>query len=201
MIVPEGWPFVLVPVCAGVASAILGWVWTGWSLVAVGVVCLVVFRDPPRSCELPAGVACAPADGRIDLLQKLDDGPAGRLRVRVRMPPFAPQVTRLPLEATLIEVDRLEAPLEAPREALESSWSTAYGTIALRQIAGRFARRIVFDHSPGRLVERGARVGVMRFGTRVEVDLPIDAMPLVHVGDRVHAGSTAIARWTKPEVA
>ncbi len=201
MIVPEGWPFVLVPACVGVASAVLGWVWAGWILVTIGAICMVVFRNPPRSCTSPVGVACAPADGRVDLIQKLDEGPTHRLRLRVRIPPFAAQITRLPLAATLVEVDRLEAPAEAPREVLESIWTTVRGTLALRQVAGRFARRVVFDHSPGNHVERGARVGVMRFGARVEVDLPANATPLVKVGDRVRAGCTPIADWTAPEVA
>ncbi len=200
MIVPEGWPFVLIPACAGLASAILGWTWPGWLLVGVGVVCLVVFRNPPRSCAFPADVACAPADGHIDLLQEIEGGSASCLRLAVRIPPFAPQVTRLPIQATLVEIDRLDAPLDAPREALESTWSSARGPFALRQIAGRFAHRVVFDHSPGRLVERGERVGVMRFGARVEIDLPQGAKPLVQVGDRVRAGSTPIARWAGAEV-
>jgi len=200
MIVPEGWPFILVPACLGLGLAILGWIWAGWVVIGVGLVCLFVFRDPPRSFTAPPGVACAPADGRVERLELVEEGEQSRLRLGIRIPPFAPQVTRLPLDAELVEVVRRDAPIDAPREVLESSWRTRCGPMALRQVAGRFAHRVVFDKLPGATVERGARIGMIRFGARVEVDLPGPLTALVRVGDRVRAGGTPIARSAAPEV-
>ena len=75
-----------------------------------------------------------------------------------------------------------------------SVWEGAAGRIGLKQIAGVIARRIVFDHAPGASVRRGDRIGLIRFGSRVDVFLPADAELLVRVGDRVRAGSSPLAR-------
>jgi phosphatidylserine decarboxylase len=77
-----------------------------------------------------------------------------------------------------------------------SVWDGPSGKIALKQIAGIVARRIVFDHSPGDAVLRGDRIGLIRYGSRVDVFLPDDAAILVEEGDRVRAGESAIAELT-----
>ena len=76
-----------------------------------------------------------------------------------------------------------------------SVWEGPAGRIALKQIAGLVARRIVFDHSPGDEVDRGQRIGLIRYGSRVDVFLPEDAEILVAVGDHVKAGETVLARF------
>jgi phosphatidylserine decarboxylase len=74
-----------------------------------------------------------------------------------------------------------------------SVWEGPAGRVALKQIAGLVARRIVFDHRPGDTVERGDRIGLIRYGSRVDIFLPQDATILVGQGDRVRAGESAIA--------
>jgi phosphatidylserine decarboxylase len=76
-----------------------------------------------------------------------------------------------------------------------SVWEGPAGRIALKQIAGLVARRIVFDHSPGDEVDRGQRIGLIRYGSRVDVFLPEDAEILVDLGAHVRAGETALARF------
>ena len=76
-----------------------------------------------------------------------------------------------------------------------SVWDGPHGRIALKQIAGLVARRIVFDHNPGDSVLRGDRIGLIRYGSRVDVFLPDDATILVRKGDRVRAGESAIAEF------
>ena len=75
-------------------------------------------------------------------------------------------------------------------------WQGPAGRVALKQIAGLVARRIVFDFSPGDEAKRGDRIGLIRYGSRVDVFLPADAEILVEKGDRVRAGESALAQLT-----
>ncbi len=192
MIVPEGWPLVLTPACLGVAAVALGWPAAGWLLTGFAALCLLVFRNPPRTSDAAPDVACAPADGIVESFGPARDG--SEVRIVLRIPPFAPQVTRMPVSGTLETVSRESAAGVLLRECVTSAWGTRHGRVVLRQIAGRFARRVVFDHEVGETAERTARVGVLRFGSRVEVELPAGTVPLVTVGDRVRAGSSSLAR-------
>lgn len=192
MIVAEGWPLVLLPACLGVAAVSLGWPAFGWASVAFAAASLYVFRNPPRSFDGPPEVALAPADGTVELVEAPEDGP---IRLVIRIPPTAPQVTRLPVAARLEEIGHESAAGGLLRECSTSLWATAAGPLTIRQIAGRFGRRIVFDHRAGDRVERGQRIGMLRFGSRVEVVLPPGASPTVETGARVRAGATPVARF------
>jgi phosphatidylserine decarboxylase len=206
MIAPEGWPFILIPMCAGIATVVLGWPVAGWILIGFGVFGLFFFRNPDRTCEAPANVACSPADGRIIAV---DDAP-GELaerglpqRISVFMSVFNVHVNRAPLDGTLVEyrynpgkkVSAFKEKASLANEQNLSVWETPVGKIAFKQIAGSIARRIVFDHAVGDTVRRGDRVGLIRYGSRVDIFLPADAEVLVRVGDRVRAGTSGVARY------
>ena len=115
---------------------------------------------------------------------------------------FSVHVNRAPIDATLAEYRYSQGRTFAAytdkaslvNEQNLSVWEGAAGRLALKQIAGVIARRIVFDHAPGAAVRRGDRIGLIRFGSRVDVFLPADAEVLVRVGDRVRAGESALAR-------
>jgi phosphatidylserine decarboxylase len=205
MIAPEGWPFVLVPLCAAAVAGALGWLTLAACLAACAAFCLFFFRNPRRECSASADVACSPADGKVIACGVAPDGmaPAGLpVRVSVFMSVFSVHVNRAPIDATLTgyqynpgrTLAAYSDKASLVNEQNLSVWEGAAGRIGLKQIAGVIARRIVFDHEPGAAVRRGDRIGLIRFGSRVDVFLPAGAELLVSVGDRVRAGSSPLAR-------
>ncbi len=205
MIAPEGWPFVLVPALAGVVLVAAGWPVPGWVMVALGAFGLYFFRDPPRRCEAPPEVACSPADGKVIVVG--DAPPELRERglprqVSVFMSVFDVHVNRAPIEGELVEyaynpgrkISAFKEKASLENEQNLQVWRGPAGTVGLKQIAGVIARRIVFDHRIGARVRRGDRIGLIRYGSRVDVFLPEGAEVLVAVGDRVRAGETPLAR-------
>jgi len=207
MIAPEGWVFVWVPVGLGAGSLWLGWPWLGWPLIAIGLFSLFFFRDPRRSCDQPANVACSPADGRVILV---GDAPADLVarglprQISVFMSVFDVHVNRAPVDGTLVEyhynpgrkISAFKDKASSVNEQNLSTWEGPAGRIALKQIAGLVARRIVFDHDLEDTVRRGDRIGLIRYGSRVDVFLPDSAEILVEKGDRVQAGRSPLAVLT-----
>lgn len=204
MIAPEGWPFVWVPLGLGGGALFLGWPWLGWPLVALGLFALFFFRNPERNCDHGAEVACSPADGKVIVVGSAPDDLAERglpRQISVFMSVFDVHVNRAPITGELVEYQynkgrkfsafKEKASLE--NEQNLSVWEGRLGRIALKQIAGLIARRIVFDHSVGDTVPRAGRIGLIRYGSRVDIFLPDDAQILVRVGDRVHAGESPLA--------
>jgi phosphatidylserine decarboxylase len=210
MIAQEGWPFVLLPAAVGIVFIIVGWPIPGWVLVSLGAFALFFFRNPERRCEAPDGVACSPADGRIIAIDKAPKELQERgltQRVSVFMSVFDVHVNRAPLGGTLVEysynpgrkVSAFKEKASLENEQNLSLWDTPNGIVALKQIAGIIARRIVFDHREGTSVQRGDRIGLIRYGSRVDVFLPETAEVLVAIGNRVRAGATPLARLGSPD--
>lgn len=204
MIAPEGWPFVCVPLGVGGGALFLGWPWLGWPLVACGLFALFFFRNPERGCDHGAEVACSPADGKVIVVGKAPDHLSNQglpRQISVFMSIFDVHVNRAPTDGKLagytynkgrkISAFKEKASLE--NEQNLSVWEGSLGRIALKQIAGLVARRIVFDHKIGDRVVRGERIGLIRYGSRVDIFLPDQTQILVRVGDRVRAGESPLA--------
>jgi len=205
MIAPEGWPFVLIPVCVGAVIWRLGWPWVGGALIIFGLFALLFFRDPTRSCAVDPMVACSPADGRVI---KVCPAPEEMARhglpqqLSIFMSVFNVHVNRAAIDGELTEYSynkgrkfsafKDKASLE--NEQNLSVWEGPAGRVGLKQIAGLVARRIVFDHEVGDSVSRGQRIGLIRYGSRVDVFLPADAEIMVALGDTVRGGESPIAR-------
>ncbi|HVH09349.1 MAG TPA: phosphatidylserine decarboxylase family protein [Gemmatimonadales bacterium] len=210
-IAPEGWPFIL----PGWAVVTLGaWVARGspwlWgpeaALVLVAVWLLVFFRDPARSGPRGDRYVIAPADGKIVDVRDLDEPmylKAPATRISIFMSVFDVHVNRYPASGT-VELVRYHAGrflhAASDKASLENEQAsvvlrTAAGTVLVRQIAGLIARRIVTDGTPGARATQGERMGMIRFGSRVDVFLPAAARPAlrVAVGDRVRAGASVLA--------
>ena len=206
MIAPEGWPFAVTPLFAGAVVWLVGWPIVGVLLIAMGVFALFFFRNPQRNCAFSPETACAPADGKVikvcpappDMVQR-----GLPKQISIFMSVFNVHVNRAAIDGDLTEYSynkgrkfsafKDKASLE--NEQNLSVWDGPKGRIALKQIAGLVARRIVFDHSPGDAVLRGDRIGLIRYGSRVDIFLPDDATVLVEEGDRVRAGESAIAEF------
>jgi phosphatidylserine decarboxylase len=203
---------------AAALAALFGFVRPIWlaSGLAVPVVVLAgwvlwFFRDPPRRCPDEPRALISPADGLVtDLTPIGADSALGRTGVRIGifMNIFDVHVNRSPLEATVKRVEHRPGVLLDARDPAASDRNEAMSIylscrrggqdwpLVVRQIAGKIARRIVTDVVPGQVVARGQRIGMIKFGSRVEVLLcdELAGEMRVAIGQRVKAGSTVLAR-------
>jgi len=206
-IAPEGRPFILGAAAIGIILVLLGWMVSAfaWGLVLLWVVAF--FRDPERHWARGDRLIVAPADGKVVSVIEVDE-PAfleGRARrVSIFMNVFDCHVNRYPADGTVAY--RHYNPGAFGHAAAEKSslsneqasvgLTTAHGKVLVRQIAGLVARRIVTDDEVGATVHQGERLGMIRFGSRVDLFLPLDTRVLVHVGDTTRVGVTVVAEWS-----
>jgi len=207
---PDGWPFIAVAVALNaILFALAGWY--GLVLVPPTVWCIAFFRDPERVTPQGEGLIVSPADGVmlpvVEAAPPAELGMGAQLRPRLSifMNVFNVHVNRVPEDGTVIALayrpgkfinasfDKASEHNErmAMRLALRNGQE-----IAVAQIAGLVARRIRCDLVQGQEVRRGARFGIIRFGSRLDVYLPIGATIKVGKGDRVSAGETVLAEVT-----
>lgn len=183
------------------AAGLVTWVagpWFAAPLWVLAAFCLYFFRDPERA--IPAGdVAVSPADGKVVAVKP--EGPALN-RVSIFLNIFDVHVNRAPIAGAIAKVQYREGKFHvASREVCsdqnEQNVVTVQGdgtTVIFKQIAGLIARRIVFRKKPGDRVATGERVGLIKFGSRVDVLFGPEWEIVVHAGMRVSAGSSVIAR-------
>jgi phosphatidylserine decarboxylase len=190
-------------------AAVLWWLTGGW---AWGIAPLVLaafflwfFRDPSRQIPSGDGLIVSPGDGKVTetIMIETPDGP--RKRISIFLSVFNVHVNRAPIGGVLTRVayqkgEYLNAMNPKSAERNEQNAATMRGEgpdagieVTFKQIAGLLARRIVFRPSQGQELERGERVGLIKFGSRVDVLLPADAIFRVKVGDRVQGGSSVLA--------
>ncbi len=205
IIAREGWPFLaLALAAAAVATAVLGsWSWPFW-IVAIFV--LQFFRDPPRMIPQKTNAVLSPADGRIVVVEKAHDPYANReaLKISVFMNVFNVHSNRSPVDGKIekieyfpgkfVNADLDKASTENERNAVVMT-ATNGQTITFVQVAGLIARRILCYANEQDILARGQRYGFIRFGSRVDVYLPLTAHPLVTVGDKVSATETILAEF------
>ncbi|MDO8264390.1 MAG: phosphatidylserine decarboxylase [Gallionella sp.] len=204
IIAREGWPFLIGSIAiALLLSALAGGVIELLSWVVVLFV-LQFFRDPAREIPQDAGAVLSPADGRIVAVERINDPYVQReaIKVSVFMNVFNVHSNRSPVDGTVQQVwyfpgkfvnaDLDKASTENERNAV---WlKTANGTdITSVQVAGLIARRILCYVKAGDVLARGQRYGFIRFGSRVDVYLPLDANVKVSIGDKVSATTTILA--------
>jgi phosphatidylserine decarboxylase len=208
LIAREGWPHVAIAVVVALlATAFLG----GWSLLfwALAVFVVQFFRDPPRQIPPELGIAVSPADGRVLLVQKARDPYLQRdaLKVSVFMNVINVHSNRSPVEGTVKQRwyhggKFLNASLDKSSDENERTalWIRTDDGIDLTcvQVAGFVARRILCYANAGDRLARGQRYGFIRFGSRVDVYLPLGTIPRVSIGDKVTAGETVFAELPKP---
>lgn len=211
-IAPEGRPFVAAGFLILAALVLWGW-WVGdswwllpllWLPIAVWVPAF--FRDPQRDGPRDSRLVLAPADGRVVSVGEVDEPDiiGGRaLRICVFMNVFNVHVNRHPVDGTVIHrhyrpgkfVNASLDKASVDNEQMTLGVRSACGPVVIRQIAGLVARRIVTDPAEGAVVVQGERLGLIRFGSRVDTFLPASARARVGVGDRTTAGVTVIAEW------
>lgn len=212
---PEGRKFVAA-FAAGALVLWLIWVPLGWVGLGLTVWCYYFFRDPVRSVPLRDGLIVSPADGIVSLIgpaappPELDMGPEPLTRISVFMSVFNCHVNRAVIQGHVGAVAYrpgkfLNASLDKASEDNERNairLDLADGRrIAVVQIAGLIARRIVCFVQPGAFLRTGERFGLIRFGSRLDVYLPPGTAPLVSLGQTMVAGETVLADLDAPVVA
>ena len=210
---PEGWPFIAL---FAVVSLLLGWMWMplGWVGLAATVWCATFFRDPNRMTPLRPGLVVSPADGLVCYVgpsappPELQMAAAQVLKISVFMSVFDVHINRSPLDGTVAHVAYvpgkfLNASLDKAsedNERLGLRLTLADGIeVGVVQIAGLVARRIKCFAKVGDSLLTGQRFGLIRFGSRVDVYLPENVVPLVVPGQRTVAGETVLADFTAGE--
>src|SRR3990172_7087234 len=186
---PEGWVFILVPLAVAV-----GLLWLGWPKVAVLAALLAVFmafffRDPERTPPAVAGAILAPADGRVtEVRRDVSDAFVGAAhQVVIFLSPLDVHVNRASIAGRVASVERGPGGV-LPAYRVEGG----LGRVAMRQVVGVLARRIVCRVGPGDVLEAGQRFGIIMFGSRMDVVMPATARLAVRPGDRTRAGETIL---------
>ena len=203
----EGYPFIAV---FALVTLLLMWAWAPLGLIAfvLTVWCVYFFRDPDRITPVREGLVVSPADGLVVSIRpappppELEMGTDPRMRIAIFMNVFDCHVNRSPCEGTLTKKVYspglfLNATLDKAsddNERMALRMTTVTGNdVAFVQIAGLVARRIVSSVAPGDVLRTGERIGIIRFGSRVDVYLDEGMAPMVVVGQKTVAGETIIA--------
>src|SRR5208282_3893968 len=189
--------------CA-IAAALIAWL-AAWPyavpVLLLGAFCLWFFRDPERQIPDLPGAIVSPGDGKVTGVSTITSAEGPRARISIFLSVFDVHVNRSPI-AGIIRDGRyqrgkfLNAMAADSAEENEQNIVTVEGegrTVIFKQIAGLIARRIVFDLKVGDTVARGQRVGLIKFGSRVDVVFDRDAAIQVKTGDRVKGGATVLA--------
>lgn len=204
IIAREGWPFLAGAVAASVLATLFGgWLWA-LPLWLISVFVLQFFRDPARSAPQGDKLVLAPADGRIVAVEHTLDPYLNReaKKVSVFMNVFNVHSNRSPIQGVVtgvqyfpgkfVNADLDKASSENERNAVMLKTSDGQ-ELTFVQVAGLIARRILCYVKPGETLQPGQRYGFIRFGSRVDVYLPLTAAIKVTLGDRVRAGETVLA--------
>ncbi len=202
--VKEGYFFGLPLLGLSGEAFLLHWYIAGTVLVLLTLFVFSFFRDPNRVIPSEPGAVVSPADGRVVVVTEEENAGRPGQRVSIFLAIWNVHVNRAPASGTIEKMDyRPGKFLAAMREraSFENeqnvfTLSTESGEMVFKQIAGLIARRVVSWKKAGEQVVRGERIGLVRFGSRVDVWLPEGAEILVKVGGNVKGGSSVIARWS-----
>ena len=201
--VKEGYYFGLPPLVLSGVAFLAHWLVAGIILLCLAAFVFYFFRDPERVIPADPGAVVSPGDGRVVVIT--DEEHAGRAgkRISIFLAVWNVHVNRSPAAGTILKMDYRPGKFLAAMMARASteneqnviSLSTASGEMVFKQIAGLIARRVVCWKKAGDVVQRGERIGLVRFGSRVDLWVPREAEILVALGDNVKGGSSVLARW------
>jgi len=202
----EGLPIIFIVALATIVFALLGWKWGAVLGLIATLFVLNFFRDPERVIPQEPGLAVAPADGKVVKIEKMIDPFSGQERtaICIFMNVFNVHVNRSPVAGQVIGIKYF------PGKFFNASLDKAFkdnerNAILIKdkdgrswtvvQIAGLIARRIVCWTEQGDYLKRGERLGMIKFGSRVDLYLPQGYEPVVKVNDEVFAGQSIVARF------
>jgi phosphatidylserine decarboxylase len=201
--VKEGYKFSAPLLVLGSIALVLGWKSTGGILIFLALCVLYFFRNPKRTIPSGPGLVVSPADGRVMVIvEEPLDGTMGR-RISIFLAIWNVHVQRAPVAARVADVvyrpGRFYAAMRSAASQ-KNEQNIIYlqapgGRIVFKQIAGAIARRVICWKSEGEEVARGELMGLIRFGSRVDVWLPLEARVVVKRGDNVKGGESILAEW------
>lgn len=202
----EGFPFIFPPLILTLLAAAIAWWALAAVLLALTVFLVSFFRDPERRSGAPEAAVLSPADGTILSVSQTPGAEAPpdlSRKIVIFMSVFNCHVNRAPMSGMLTSYSYSPGKKLAafsPKASTDNEQNRievvqGQRRLIFKQIAGALARRIVFRKKPGDTMLRGERVGMIRFGSRVDVFLPADAVPSVGPGDKVKAGLTTLANF------
>ena len=203
----EGYPFILASIFVTIVTWLAGLCVAGYIFLGITVFIVSFFRDPERYIPSGEDSIVSPADGKVIVVRRVTEGrilKAEAIQISIFMNVFNVHVNRVPASGRVSEVfynpgkffsaDKDKASLENEQNALLIEAENGK-KFAVNQIAGLIARRIVCYAKKGDMIEKGKRFGMIRFGSRLDVYLPVDCRVNVKEGDRVLAGSSILAYW------
>ena len=201
--VKDGYKFAAAPLLLGIVALGFHWYWLGGVLLLMGAFVLFFFRDPERTPPSDPDAIVSAADGRVMEVVEERRGPNPGRRISIFLSIFDVHVNRAPVTGRIAAMEYRSGRFYAAMRGRASEeneqnvihLSTERGEIVFKQIAGWVARRIVCWKAVGDSVTRGERVGMIRFGSRVDIWLPECVDILVRPGQHVSAGSSVLARW------
>ena len=201
--VKEAYKFALPPIVLGLLCLIPGWKWAAGVLIFLGLFVLYFFRDPERQIPSEPGAVVSPADGHVvAIVDEALDGVSGR-RVSIFLSIWDVHVQRAPVAGRIASVVYRPGKFHAAWFSHASTENeqnvidihTPQGRVVFKQIAGLVARRVLCWKHEGDAVALGERVGMIRFGSRVDIWLPAEAQIVAGQGQMVYGGKSILAKW------
>jgi phosphatidylserine decarboxylase len=197
-------------VVGGVIAWLTGSFWWATPLLLLAVFFLWFFRDPERKIPAGSGLVVSPADGKVTAIGRVSTLDGERIRLSIFLSVFDVHVNRAPVGGVIRSKEYREGVFMNamnPKSASSNEQNVVEmesedgHEVGFSQIAGLLARRIVFTKHVGERLRRGERVGLIKFGSRVDVYLPGDSDLRVRVGHRVKGGASILAELPEPELA
>jgi phosphatidylserine decarboxylase len=201
--VKDGYKFALPLLAGGLLCLIPHWYWGAGVLLVLGLFVCYFFRNPERTAPSAPGTVVSPADGHVvAILEEPFDGAPGR-RISIFLSIFDVHVQRAPLAGNIAKVvykpgKFLGAYRHTASDVNEQNviyMDTPHGRLVFKQIAGAIARRVLCWKQEGDAVALGERVGMIRFGSRVDVWMPLEAQIVATKGQMVYGGESVLAKW------
>jgi phosphatidylserine decarboxylase len=201
--IKDGYKFAAPPLVLGIVALAFHWHWIGGILLALGAFVLYFFRDPQRTPPSDPDAIISPADGRVMVIvEEAFNGVPGN-RISIFLSIFNVHVNRSPIAGRVTGIEYRKGRFYAAmrgRASAENEQNVIHvsnerGEVVFKQIAGWIARRILCWKDVGDSVTRGERVGMIRFGSRVDIWMPDRVEILVRPGQHVAGGSSILARW------
>jgi phosphatidylserine decarboxylase len=202
--VKDAYRFAVPPLAMGAVCLFFGWKWPAAVLIFLGLFVFYFFRDPARTIPNDPGTVVSPADGRVvEIVDEELDSRMGH-RISIFLSIWNVHVQRAPVAGRVAHVIyrpgkfygayRSAASRENEQNVIYID--TPQGTMVFKQIAGAIARRVICWKKQGDSVTLGERVGIIRFGSRVDIWLPAEAEIAVRRGQNVNGGASILAKWT-----
>lgn len=200
-IAKEGIPFIVIPLVLGISAILLGrfWVYPGAVLVLLALFCCYFFRDPSRNVLQDNRLVISPADGRVMEITKEGDSKV----IRIFLSVFNVHLQRAPITGTVTSMEykpgkflpAMDKAAHIENEQNIIKIKNQQGEYVVKQIAGILARRVVSWVKQGDEIKMGQHIGLIKFGSQVDISMPGAADIKVKEGDKVTGGLTVLAEF------